>query len=219
MEIRGKVALVTGSARRVGRAIATALASRGCHLVLHYRTGAAEARALAAEAARLEVKAVPAGADLADPAAADDITTINRLNFPVGKPVLVYLSTKDVVHSFGVPAMRVKQDAIPGSLATVRFTPIAPGEYEIAFELDGFKKLVRSGVNVEAAVTRSVPVSLEVGGVTEIVQVSADAALLTVTTAAGTLKATSRARQCSSRSGSPALRPGRRLTKATGTSP
>lgn len=70
MEIRGKVALVTGSGRRVGRAIATALASRGCHLVLHYRTAAAEARALAAEAARLGVKAVPAEADLADPAAA-----------------------------------------------------------------------------------------------------------------------------------------------------
>jgi pteridine reductase len=70
VEIRGKVALVTGSGRRVGRAIATALASRGCHLVLHYRTAAAEARALAAEAARLGVKAVPAGADLADPAAA-----------------------------------------------------------------------------------------------------------------------------------------------------
>lgn len=70
MEIRGRVALVTGSGRRVGRAIATALASRGCHLLLHYRTAAAEARALAAEVARLGVKAVPAQADLTDPAAA-----------------------------------------------------------------------------------------------------------------------------------------------------
>ncbi|MBI4391485.1 MAG: SDR family oxidoreductase [candidate division NC10 bacterium] len=70
MEIRDKVALVTGSGRRVGRVIATALASRGCHLLLHYRTAAAEAGALAAEAARLGVKAVPAQADLADPAAA-----------------------------------------------------------------------------------------------------------------------------------------------------
>ncbi|MBI3002403.1 MAG: short-chain dehydrogenase, partial [candidate division NC10 bacterium] len=44
MEIRDRVALVTGSARRVGRAIAAALASRGCHLVLHYRTAAEDAR-------------------------------------------------------------------------------------------------------------------------------------------------------------------------------
>lgn len=73
MEIRGKVALVTGSGRRVGRAIVTSLAARGCHLVLHYRTAVAEARALAAEAARLGVKAVPAEADLADPAAAGSL--------------------------------------------------------------------------------------------------------------------------------------------------
>jgi len=70
VEIHDRVALVTGSARRVGRAIASALASRGCNLLLHYRTGAAEARALADEATRMGVKAVPAQADLADPAAA-----------------------------------------------------------------------------------------------------------------------------------------------------
>lgn len=56
------------------------------------------------------------------------------------------------------------------------------GTYEVGFELDGFKKLVRSPVTIEAAVTRSLPVTLEVGAVTETVQVSADAALLAVTT-------------------------------------
>ena len=50
------------------------------------------------------------------------------------------------------------------------------GTYEVTFELDGFKKLVRSGITVEAATTRSVPVTLEVGGLTETVQVAADAA-------------------------------------------
>lgn len=70
MEIRDRVALVTGSARRVGRAIAGALASRGCHLVLHYRTAAEEAQTLAAEAGRLGVKAIPVEADLAEPRAA-----------------------------------------------------------------------------------------------------------------------------------------------------
>lgn len=74
----------------------------------------------------------PLGLDLNDPAAADDITTINRLNFPVGKPVLVQLSTKDVVHSFGLPQMRVKLDATPGMVQPVWFTPTATGEWDIA---------------------------------------------------------------------------------------
>ena len=40
--------------------------------------------------------------------------TINQLNVPVNRPVLVHLSSKDVIHSFGLYEMRVKQDAIPG---------------------------------------------------------------------------------------------------------
>jgi cytochrome c oxidase subunit II len=65
----------------------------------------------------------PLGLDRDDPAAKDDITTINQLNVPVGKPVLVYLSTKDVIHSFSLPFFRVKQDAIPGQRIPVWFTP------------------------------------------------------------------------------------------------
>ena len=58
------------------------------------------------------------------------------------------------------------------------------GKYDLSFELDSFKKLVRSDVTVEAAVARTVNVSLEVGSLTEAVTVTADAALLTATTAA-----------------------------------
>jgi cytochrome c oxidase subunit II len=65
----------------------------------------------------------PLGLDRGDPAAKDDITTINQLNLPVGKPVIIYLSTKDVIHSFGLPFFRVKQDAIPGQRIPVWFTP------------------------------------------------------------------------------------------------
>jgi cytochrome c oxidase subunit 2 len=65
----------------------------------------------------------PLGLDREDPAAKDDITTINQLNLPVGKPVIVYLSTKDVIHSFSLPFFRVKQDAIPGQRIPVWFTP------------------------------------------------------------------------------------------------
>lgn len=65
----------------------------------------------------------PLGLDREDAAAKDDITTINQLNLPVGKPVIVYLSTKDVIHSFALPFFRVKQDAIPGQSIPVWFTP------------------------------------------------------------------------------------------------
>jgi cytochrome c oxidase subunit II len=56
----------------------------------------------------------PLGLDHTDAYAADDITTINQLHFPVHKPVIVHLTSKDVIHSFNLPQMRVKQDAIPG---------------------------------------------------------------------------------------------------------
>lgn len=65
----------------------------------------------------------PLGLDRNDPAAADDITTINQLHLPVGKPALIHLSSKDVIHSLFLPQMRVKQDAIPGQVIPVYFTP------------------------------------------------------------------------------------------------
>jgi cytochrome c oxidase subunit 2 len=65
----------------------------------------------------------PLGLDREDASAKDDITTINQLNVPVGKPVLIYLTTKDVIHSFGIPLLRVKHDAIPGERYRLTFTP------------------------------------------------------------------------------------------------
>jgi cytochrome c oxidase subunit 2 len=73
----------------------------------------------------------PLGLDRKDPNAKDDITTINQLNLPVDRPVLVHLSSKDVIHSFGLYEMRVKQDAIPGMTIPVWFIPNRVGEYEI----------------------------------------------------------------------------------------
>jgi cytochrome c oxidase subunit 2 len=73
----------------------------------------------------------PLGLDDQDDAGLDDIIT-DRLNVPVGKPVLVMLSSKDVVHSFGLPQMRVKQDAVPGIQQPVWFTPIRAGQWDIA---------------------------------------------------------------------------------------
>ena len=74
----------------------------------------------------------PLGLDRADAAAKDDITTINQLNLPIDRPVLVHLSSKDVIHSFGLIEMRVKQDAVPGMSMPVWFIPNRLGEYEIS---------------------------------------------------------------------------------------
>ena len=65
----------------------------------------------------------PLGLDRTDPAAKDDITTLNQLYLPVNKPVIVHLSSKDVIHSFGLPELRVKQDAIPGLTIPIWFIP------------------------------------------------------------------------------------------------
>ena len=72
------------------------------------------------------------GLDRNDPDAKDDITTINQLNLPVDKTVLVKLTSQDVIHSFFLPQMRVKQDAIPGMEFPVYFKPIKTGNWEMA---------------------------------------------------------------------------------------
>jgi cytochrome c oxidase subunit II len=74
----------------------------------------------------------PIGLDRTDPDAKDDVTTINQLYLPENRPALVHLSSKDVIHSFGLYEMRVKQDAIPGMMIPVWFVPTRVGEYEIA---------------------------------------------------------------------------------------
>ena len=73
----------------------------------------------------------PLGLDRDDPASRDDLTTVNELHLPIGRPAIVYLSSKDVVHSFALPQMRVKQDAIPGLVQPVWFTPERLGQWEI----------------------------------------------------------------------------------------
>jgi cytochrome c oxidase subunit 2 len=73
----------------------------------------------------------PFGLDSADPAAKDDITTMNQIYLPIGKTAIIRMSSKDVIHSFGLPAMRVKQDIIPGLQTSVSFTPTQLGQFEI----------------------------------------------------------------------------------------
>lgn len=72
----------------------------------------------------LVTSANPVGLDVSDPNAKDDIVTLNQLYMQVNRPIIVRLSSKDVIHSFGLPYMRVKQDAIPGMQVPIHFTPV-----------------------------------------------------------------------------------------------
>ena len=71
------------------------------------------------------------GLDRSDPNGADDIVSINQMNIPVNKPVIVYLSSMDVIHSMGIAEMRVKQDAIPGIQVPVWWEPTVTGNWEV----------------------------------------------------------------------------------------
>jgi cytochrome c oxidase subunit 2 len=71
------------------------------------------------------------GVDPADPKGKDDIVTLNEVHVVVNKPVIIRLSSKDVIHSFKVIAMRVTQDAIPGMRIPLHFTPTREGRYQI----------------------------------------------------------------------------------------
>jgi cytochrome c oxidase subunit 2 len=72
----------------------------------------------------------PLGLDPNDPAGKDDVVTLNQLHLPVNRKILINLSSKDVIHSFFLPQMRVKQDAIPGQVIPIWFEPtmVTPAE-------------------------------------------------------------------------------------------
>jgi cytochrome c oxidase subunit 2 len=91
----------------------------------------------------LDAVSNPLGLDRDDPAAKDDVTTLNQLYLPVNKPIIVRLRSKDVIHSFGVPEFRVKQDAVPGLTIPIWFIPnvttaemrIRTGKPEFQYEI------------------------------------------------------------------------------------
>lgn len=74
----------------------------------------------------------PVGIDRDDPAAQDDIGLLNVLMLPANRTAVIQLTSRDVIHSFTLNEMRVKQDANPGMTARVWFTPIQTGDWEIA---------------------------------------------------------------------------------------
>lgn len=76
MDAMGKVALVTGSARRVGRAIAIELASRGCDVAVHYHHSATEAAAVADEVRALGRRATLVPGNLVDPRVPESLVEV-----------------------------------------------------------------------------------------------------------------------------------------------
>lgn len=80
------------------------------------------------EARQFEWAATYAGAD-GEFGTDDDFVLTNRMNIPANQPVILHLSSTDVIHSFFVPDFRVKQDALPGRTIPIWFEATTPGDY------------------------------------------------------------------------------------------
>jgi cytochrome c oxidase subunit 2 len=75
-------------------------------------------------------EANPLGIDPADPRGTDDIVS-SQLVLPANREVDLRLHAQDVIHGFSVPALRLKQNAVPGQDMHIHFTPTVPGAYAI----------------------------------------------------------------------------------------
>lgn len=96
MEIAGKVAMVTGGAVRVGRALALGLAEAGADVIVHYNRSEAAAGDTVSEAQRIGARASAVQADLADPAAA--IGTVRAAQEQFGHVDILVHSASPFVH-------------------------------------------------------------------------------------------------------------------------
>jgi cytochrome c oxidase subunit 2 len=61
----------------------------------------------------------------------DDVHAVNDLHIPLDEDILVQLESADVLHSFFLPNLRVKQDAVPGMSIPVWFRATKPGTYDL----------------------------------------------------------------------------------------
>jgi cytochrome c oxidase subunit II len=73
----------------------------------------------------------PLGIEPNDPHGKDDIVSLNEMHVPVNHNVILEITSKDVIHSVAIQAMRIGQDAIPGSEIPIWFKPVKVGTYEI----------------------------------------------------------------------------------------
>lgn len=61
----------------------------------------------------------------------DGTREIDALHVPVGQPVKLTMASEDVIHSFSIPAFRVRHDVVPGHYDSLWFTPTKPGKYHL----------------------------------------------------------------------------------------
>ena len=62
----------------------------------------------------------------------DGVAVVSKeLHLPVGKQILLRMTSNDVIHSFWVPEFRVKQDVVPGRITELRVTPTLEGDYQV----------------------------------------------------------------------------------------
>lgn len=105
MNLEGRTALVTGGAKRVGRAICKALAQTGCHVAIHYHRSASDAESLAEDLRHLGVQSCTTCGDLEDPASWDrivqeTITKLDRLDILVNNASLFLTEEPDDLDGF-----------------------------------------------------------------------------------------------------------------------
>jgi cytochrome c oxidase subunit 2 len=62
---------------------------------------------------------------------AEGPSEINELHVPIGRPIRLTMASQDVIHSFFVPAFRIKMDVVPGRYSTAWFQPTRTGEYHL----------------------------------------------------------------------------------------
>lgn len=115
MQINDKVALVTGSAHRVGKAIALGLAREGAHIIVHYGGAAAAARDTVLELKALGVRAVALQADLHSPAAIEAL--FGRIEDEFGRlDILVNSASNFIRKPFGESTVEDWKDVMQVNL-------------------------------------------------------------------------------------------------------
>ena len=61
----------------------------------------------------------------------DDRTLVDQFHIPAGRPVALTLESEDVIHSFFLPSLRIKQDVLPGRRLDAWIDAMTPGRYEL----------------------------------------------------------------------------------------